>query len=124
MPFLNSKTGKTHRRLTSFVVLFREFYSERVNNFPSITLEGRIQSTLTINNDEPEWWLIDEKLLFKFGDFKVGGAGIQGKIDWLVWLEVTNELLLGCGAFFHNFTTEEDETVLRGSLIELESFPR
>ena len=74
------------------------------------TLEGGEEDTITIHDDEAELLVIFEQ--------SEEGLGVEGvlalvsvSVEWLVWLQVVGDLLLGLVVFHKNDTTEEDKTV-------------
>ena len=75
-------------------MLFRELHGKLVQYFFGVTFESSIKSASTIDDDKPEWGLSNEELLLQVVKVKLAFTTVNGQVDWLEWLEVTNEFLL------------------------------
>ncbi len=76
-------------------MLFGELNGKLVQYFFGVTLESSVKGARTVDNDKPEWGLSDEKLLLQVVKVELAFATVNGQVDWLEWLEVTNEFFLG-----------------------------
>lgn len=124
MSFLLSETCESDWWLTSLVVLFWELDGELVENLFGVTLQSSIQGSWTIDNDKTEWWFSNEKLLLQIFKVELWLAAVNWQIDGLERFKVADKFLFGSWVFVHYSTAEEDQTIIRGSLIQFESFSR
>ena len=96
-------------------VLFHDFFA--------VSLKSGEDRTITINDDEAEGRLNDQKFLLDLVELKLGPAVIGGEVDWLVWFKVIDKLPLRGGVFIDDFSGEDDEAVIRRAIVKFESFP-
>ena len=104
-------------------MLLGQLDCEFIGDILCVTLKSGIESALTINNDESEWRLADQKLLLQIFEVELGVTRVDGEIDGFEGFEITNEFFLSGGSFVHNLSTEENESVIGSTLIQFESFP-
>ena len=72
------------------MVFLRKLYSEFGEDLFGIALKGCIESTVTIDDDEPEGRLTDEELLLEVVEVEFGVAVIDGEVDGLEWLKIAD----------------------------------
>ena len=77
-------------------MLLRQLNCELCYYVSGVSLEGGVEGSLSINNDESEWRLAYEKLLFQIVDVESGIAGVDGEVDGLEGFEIANKFFLGC----------------------------
>lgn len=53
-------------------------------------MESGIEGAVTIDDDEPEGWFIDEQFLFELIEVELGVAVVDRKVDGLEWLKIAN----------------------------------
>ena len=118
MSFLDSKTCETDWGLTSFVMLLGQFNCEFCDNIPSISLEGCIESSITVNNNEAKRRFIEEKFFLQIIKLEFGLAAVNRKINGFEGFELNNEFLFSSWVLIHDPSCKYDETIFRG-LIEI-----
>ena len=104
------------------MMLLRQLHCKLVYDISSIALESGVESSVTVYYDKAERRLADEELFLEVVEVEPRVAVVNGEVDWLEGLEVTDQLLLGGGVGVHDSPAEEDESVFGRSLVEFESF--
>ena len=77
-------------------MLFGKLHCELVQDLLSVAFESCVKSARTIDDNEPKWWFGNQKLLLQVVEEKFAFATVNGQVDWLEWLKVADEFLLGC----------------------------
>lgn len=104
MALLLTETSKTDRGLSSLVMLLWQLDSEFVLDLASIALKSSVEGSSSIDYDESEGWLTDQQVLFEVLKMELGITVIDGEIDGLEWLEITDEFLFRGGVIIHDLT--------------------
>lgn len=117
--FLFTETGETDGGLTTLSVLLGKLYSDLLEDFSIVALKSGIKGAITIDNDEAKLLIILQKAL-KRRSVEPVTAVIERLINGSEWLEIVVDLFLSLTIVHQNDTAENNETILRGVLIELD----
>ena len=116
---LLAQSGESESRLTTTTVLFGQLHRHTLQDFFIVTLQGREENAITVNDDETKLVVIR----------KQGKQGLRVKailalvgenVDWAVGLKCYRYFLFGLTVLHHDDTTEDAETACRRVFVELQ----
>lgn len=116
-----SLTGETNSGLTSSSVLFGELHSHSLEDFSGVSLEGGVEDTATVNNDESEFFVIIEEIQKQVWMEGVI-AEVFGGSDWLERLEINVDFLFSLSVLQQNNTAKHNKSIFGSSVVQLQSY--
>ena len=100
-------------------MLFGQLNLHALQNFLVVTLEGGVEDTVTVNDDESELLVVLQQGLQGLGVETILALVGENSLR-LEGLQVKGDLLVGLAILELDDTTEEDQTVGRGLLVQLQ----
>lgn len=102
-------------------MLLGQLHKHAVENLLGGSLQGGIQNTITVHNDEAELFVVLKQTTE--GLHEEGVLAAVGKsVDLLEGLNVNHNLFLGLAVTHLNHTAENDEAIGRHILVQLQLF--
>ena len=100
-------------------MLLGQFNLYFLENFPVVTLQISIQTSITIDNNEAEFVIVLKQDLEGLS-LELVGAAVDVLVDGLEGLEVEVDHLLGLAVVHHDLAAEDHQAVLRRLPVELD----
>ena len=100
-------------------MLLGQLHSDLLKDLPVVPLKGSEEGTITIDDNEAKLLIILQEARQGRG-IELVATVVQGLVDGAEGLEIVVDLLLRLPIVHKDHTAEDDETVLRGVLVELQ----
>ncbi len=100
-------------------MLLGQFNLYFLENFPVVTLQISIQTSITVDNNEAEFVIVLKQHL-KGLSLELVGAAVDVLVDGLEGLEVEVDHLLGLAVVHHYLAAEDHQAVLGRLPVELD----
>jgi hypothetical protein len=99
-------------------MLFGKHNRQALEHLLSVTLERGIKHSVTVNYNEPKFIIVLEEFLKRLCVESV--LALVAKLGKRQkWLDVDNHLLLGLAVVKQDYTTEQNQSVVWGPLVQL-----